>query len=161
MTWQNEIVRIVRFLINDIDASTYTDDRLEETILVAAQLMLVNVDFSTDYTIDVDELILSPDPTIGTKDNDFIALVSLKAACIVLGSECKTAAAQGWRIKDASSSIDTTASYQSLYQLLKGLSGELDSLIMGYQAGNSIGAGAVMTPYTYNALNGIPMRNFE
>jgi len=160
--WTNELVRIVRFLINDVDAVSYTDDRLEETILVAAQMMLTSVDFNTTYTIDVDQTLLSPDPTEGTKDNDFISIVVTKAACIVLGSECKTAAVQAYRIKDATSSLDSTASYQSLHQLYKELSDELASMLMSYQAGNSIGACAIMTPYTYQGLSnqGTEIRNF-
>jgi hypothetical protein len=166
--WQNELVRIVRFLINDVDAVSYTDDRLEETILVAAQLIHNSVDFSVSYTIDIDQTILSPDPTEGTKDNDFINIVAIKTACIVLGSECKTSAAQGWRVKDGTSSIDTTASYQSLHQLYKELSDQLDSMLMSYQAGNSIGAGAVLTPYTQQYISngltynqqGTEIRNF-
>jgi hypothetical protein len=150
--WQNEMVRIVRFLVNDLDSISYTDDRLEETILVSAQLMLINVDFGVNYTIDVDQFILSPDPTEGTKDNDFIAIVVTKAACIILGSEAKTLAAQGFRVKDGTSSIDTTAAYQSIHQLHKELNDELASLIVGYQAGNSIGGGAVMTPYTQSYI---------
>ena len=41
MAWQNEIVRIVRHLISDIDTDdpTYDNSRLEETVLVAAQLV--------------------------------------------------------------------------------------------------------------------------
>ncbi len=162
MTWQNEISRIVRFLINDIDATSYTDDRLEETILVAAQLLLGTMDFSTTYLVDVDSLTLTPDPTLlDPKDNFFINCLSLKTAIIVLGSECKTAAAQGWRIKDATSSIDTTASYQSLHQLYKELMDKLDKFIFDYRAGNSIAGGAILTPYTYEGLDGIPIRNFE
>ena len=57
MSWQNEMVRIVRFLINDIDASSYTDERLEETILVAAQSVYASIDFPNTYTIDVDTLV--------------------------------------------------------------------------------------------------------
>ena len=86
MTWQNEIVRMVRFLVNDIDASTYDDSRLEETILVAAQLLIGNIDFDRTYTVDVDTLVLSPDPTtLTTKDNNFINLLAVQASCIILG----------------------------------------------------------------------------
>jgi hypothetical protein len=162
MTWQNEIARIVRFLINDIDATTYTDDRLEETVLVAAQLMLNNLDFDTDYIVDVDSLTLSPDPTASTpKDNFFINVTALKTVCIILGSEAKTLAAQSYRIKDATSSIDISSAYQSVNQLYKDACDKLDKMIMDYKAGNSVAGGAVLTPYTYEGLDGTPIRNFE
>jgi hypothetical protein len=160
--WQNELVRIVRFLINDIDGVTYTDDRLEETILVAAQLLQSTMDFDTTYTVDVDQVTLSPDPTEGTKDNFFINCLAMKAAIIVLGSECKTSAAQAYRIKDATSSLDSTASYQSLHQLYKELTEQLAKYIMDYRAGNSIVGGCVITPTTYEGTpyGGVEMRNF-
>jgi hypothetical protein len=160
--WTNEIVRIVRFLIGDTEGITYTDDRLEETILVAAQLLLSTMDFSTEYSVDVDQVTLNPDPTEGTKDNLFINCLAMKAAIVVLNSESKTAAVQSWRVKDGTSSVDTTASYQSLHQLAKELSDKLDKYIFDYRAGNSLAGAAVLTPYTYdgvsNADNGI--RNF-
>ena len=39
MSWQNEMALIVRHLVNDLDSSdyTFTNDRLEEAILVSAQ----------------------------------------------------------------------------------------------------------------------------
>ena len=63
---------IVRHLVNDIDSSSYTfaTDRVETTILVAAQLMIMNVDFNNTYEINVEASTLSPDPTdTDTKDN--------------------------------------------------------------------------------------------
>ena len=47
MAWQNEMSIIVRHLINDLDSSSYTftDSRVEESILVAAQLVLIEIDF--------------------------------------------------------------------------------------------------------------------
>lgn len=163
MTWQNEITRIVRFLINDIDATSYTDDRLEETILVAAQILLDSIDFITTYTVDVDSLVLSPDPTMSDpKDNFFINAVAMQTACIVLGSEAKTLAAQSYRIKDGPSSIDISAAYQSVHQLYKELVDKLDKYILDYKAGNSVAGAAVLTPYTWEGGNlGTPIRNFE
>ena len=66
MTWQNEMTLIVRHLIHDLDSSNYTfvDDRLEESILVSAQLVLHEIDFEKTYTVDVDSSTLSPDPTL-------------------------------------------------------------------------------------------------
>ena len=38
MSWQIELPIIVRTLINDLDVTpTYTDDRLQQTLVVAAQ----------------------------------------------------------------------------------------------------------------------------
>lgn len=163
MVWTNEIVRIVRFLINDITSATYSDDRLEETILVAAQLLLDTMDFNNTYTVDVDTAVLSPDPTtLTTKDNMFINALALKTACIVLGSEVKTLAAQNYRIKDGPSSIDSTMAYQATHQLYKDLCDKLEKFLFDYRAGNSIAGQAILTPYTYEGLpEDTPLRSYE
>ena len=78
MAWQNEMSIIVRHLVNDLDSSSYTftNDRVEETILVSAQLLLYEVDFENTYPVDVDASSLSPDPTSSSnKDDAFIALL--------------------------------------------------------------------------------------
>ena len=161
MTWQNEMTRIVRYLINDINSTTYEDCRIEETILVAAQLLIDRLDFDKTYTVDVDTLSLSPDPTTNTKDNFFINVVSLQAACIVVGSEAKTLAAQSARIKDGPSSIDLSAAYQSTYQMYKECRDKLEKMILYHNAGNSLAGQAVLTPYTYEGIDGTPIRNFH
>ena len=55
MAWQSEMVRIVRHLINDLDSTNYsfTDDRLEELILVASQLVLTTLDFTNLFIRDL------------------------------------------------------------------------------------------------------------
>ena len=65
MPWQNEMTIIVRHLVNDLDSTSYTftDSRLEEAVLVSAQLSALEIDFENTYTIDVDAVSLSPDPT--------------------------------------------------------------------------------------------------
>ena len=81
---------VVRHLINDVDPTnyTFTTNRIETTILVAAQLIIMNVDFNNEYEINVEASTLSPDPSDSeTKDNPFIALTCLRAACIIIGSE--------------------------------------------------------------------------
>lgn len=163
MTWQNELVRIVRFLINDLDASSYTDERLEETILVAAQLIYPSMDFDNTYTIDVDTLVLSPDPTtLSTKDNWFINIACLKTACIILGSEVKTLAAQAYRVTDGPSTIDISNAYKATKELYDELNDKLDNLIFNYRAGNSVAGEAIMTPYTQEFISeGTAIRNFS
>lgn len=163
MSWQNEMVRIVRFLINDINSITYADDRLEETLLVAAQLKSGAIDFNNTYTIDVDLLSLSPDPTLTTpKDNWFINIVCLYTASIILDSEAKTLAAQAYRIKDGSSTIETGDAYKATKELAVEMAQRVDQAIMQYKAGDSVGAQAILTPYTQDGLStGLPVRNYD
>ena len=132
MAWQNEMVRIVRHLINDLDSSnyTFTDDRLEESVLVAA-------------------LDMSPDPTtLTTKDDAFINLASLKAACIILGSEVRTNALNAIVVKDGPSSIDMRGITSGLHVIYKDMCNKYDHYIMQWKAGNSIAGQAILSPYS-------------
>ena len=109
MAWQNEMTVIVRHLVNDVDSSSYTynDDRVEESILVAAQLSSLEIDFESVYTVDVDSLTLSPDPTDSTnKDDSFINLVCLKTAQMLIGSELKTHSLNAISLRDGPSALD-------------------------------------------------------
>jgi hypothetical protein len=162
MGWETEITRMVRFLISDLDAVSYSDSRLEETILVAAQLLLNTIDFDRQYLVEVDCLSLSPDPTqTSPKDDFFINALVLKTTCIILGSEAKTLAAQSYRIKDGPSSIDIGASYQATKELYKNMCDKLDKMILDYKAGNSIAGHAIITPYTQEGVSqGHPIRNY-
>lgn len=162
MAWQNEMVRILRYIVNDIDADSYSDSRLEETLLVAAQLVS-DIDFDNTYTIDVDTLALSPDPTeLSTKDDWFINIVCMKAACIILMSEAKTLAAQSYTIKDGPSSIDIRGAFTSTKQLQDEVCDKLDRMIFDFKAGKSIAGHAILSPYTQERLaEGNPIRNFR
>ena len=72
MSWQGQMSTILRYLIDDVDSTSYkfSDDRIETTLLVAAQLVTLEVDLGNTYTINVEQCKLSPDPTdTDTKDN--------------------------------------------------------------------------------------------
>lgn len=93
MSWQGQMSTVLRYLIDDVDSASYkfSDDRIETTLIVAAQLVTLEVDLGNAYTINVEACSLSPDPTdADTKDNAFINLVCLKAACVVIGSQVRS-----------------------------------------------------------------------
>lgn len=120
MAWQSELVLILRHLVDDLCGSAYSDSRLEEVILVSAQIMLAETSFSQTYTIDVDAQTLSPDPTTGTRDAGFIALVTLKAACIIARGELRNAAArEGIKVTDKFGSIEIKGKAMAAQELAK------------------------------------------
>jgi hypothetical protein len=149
MAWQNEMTLIIRHLINDLDSSayTFTDSRIQETVLVSAQLVLTEIDFTNTYTVDVDALTLSPDPTTGTKDNSFIALVALKSACIITGSQLRTQSLSSLALKDGPSSIDTRGIVAGLAIIYKDVCEKYETAKMEYKTTNSIGQ-AILGPYS-------------
>jgi len=156
MSWQGEMTTIVRQLVYDVDPDnyTYSDDRLETTILVAAQLASTEVDFENTYIIDVEQCSLSPDPTDSStalasadKDDGFINLVSLKTSCIILGSELKTQALNAVRVTDGPSSIDMTAGANYIKYLYEYSCSKYDEYKFNYAAGNNAVGKAVLSPY--------------
>ena len=157
MAWETEMVTILRHLIddyvadNDESSATYKSTRLEEAILVSAQLAQTEgVNFGNTYTVDADACTLSPDPTTGTKDNAFINLVSIKAACIILNSEYRTSANQGVKIVDGPSTIDLTGRTTGLKDLSQRMCERYEDAKAEYNMNGVLGQ-AVLTPYNTNS----------
>jgi len=151
MSWQGQISTMVRYLISDVDPSNYkyTAKRLETTILVASHLLTTQTDLRQEYSVNLESCTLSPDPTDQeTKDNDFIALVSLKSACIIIGGEIKSESGNAISVKDGPSSIDLRGVTGTLTILYKDLCSKYDQLLLDYKAGNSLAGHAVLGPYS-------------
>ena len=154
MSWQGQMSTVVRHLISDVDPTAYTfsSNRIETSILVAAQLLTMNVDFNNTYTINVESCALSPDPTdAGTKDNPFIALSCLRAACIIIGSEIRKESGNSISIKDGPSAIDLRGVTQTLAVLYKDLSQKYEDALLEYRAGSSVAGQSILGPYSPGA----------
>ena len=83
--WILEIPLMVRVWINDLaDSPTYSDDRLQQVIVVAGQYVTREINFDTSYKCDILNLDISPDPSLSsTRDEVFITFVTLKSACLL------------------------------------------------------------------------------
>jgi len=150
MSWQNEMVVIVRHLVNDLNSSdyTFTDDRLEESVLVAAQLASLEIDFENTYLIDVDSVTLTPDPTAsGNKDDSFINLVSLKTARLLIGSEIKTHSLNAISLRDGPSSLDLRGIVAGLNILFQDIAKRYDDAVLQYKLNGVVGE-AILGPYS-------------
>ena len=150
MPWQNEMTLIVRHLVNDLDSSSYifTDSRLEEAVLVSAQLASLEIDFENTYTIDVDSVSLTPDPTDSSnKDDSFINLVCLKTSQMLSGSELKTHSLNAISLRDGPSAIDLRGIVQGLKILFEDIGARYDHAKLAYQMGTSAGQ-AILSPYS-------------
>lgn len=155
MTWQTEMTPIVRYLIGDLASPpTYTDARLQNTMLVSAQLVSNDVTFSQTYSVDIPNSGISPDPTTPSRDNAFITLVSLKTACIIANSELKSYSLTGGiKVVDGPSSIDTTGMSTNLKNTAKTSCEEYEKALKQYVLGNAIGVKIISGPYTQSNLN--------
>jgi hypothetical protein len=139
-------------MVNDIDPSnqTYADNRLQELLIVAAQFVAQEVSFNTTYTIDVDQLLLAPDPTIpNNRDDSFINLICLKAACILDLAETRVATSQAFGVRDGGTSIDMRGSAEARLKFLKaGWCGKYEEAKDQYAAnGRNIAGAAIMGPF--------------
>ena len=153
MAWLDDMPIIVRYLVNDVDSSDYTfsDNRIETSILVAAQLVINEIDFSQTYTIDIDECSISPDPSSSSnKDNNFINIVSLRAGCIILGSELKTQGFSAIRVSDGPSSIDMSRTMDGIKILYDEMCTRYEEAKMQYKANGVVGE-AILSPYSPGA----------
>jgi len=169
MSWQGEMSTIVRYLINDVDSSnyTYSYERIETAILISAQLVLTEFDFENTYIVDVEQCYLNPDPTDPTtglvtanKDDGFINLVSLKTACIILGSELKTQSLNAVRVSDGPSSIDYTAVAANVRFLYEHACKQYEEYKFNYAAGNNAVGKAIISPYGSEAISGNISRQY-
>lgn len=151
MAWNTEITTILRYLINDLDSDNYkySDARLQQTIVISAQFLKTDVDLPSSYTIDIAGSSISPDPTDpSSRDDNFICLVSLKSACIIIGSEVKLESGNAIAIKDGPSSIDLRGVTGTLSVLYKDICDKYNQAILDYKAGNSIAGKAILGPYS-------------
>lgn len=148
MAWQTEMVQLLRYVINDIDSpSVYSDDRLQKTLVAAAQFLVFQVDFDQDYTLDISTPSISPDPTSDPRDEGFINLTVLQAACLIVNAEVKLKAGQSVLVKDGPSTIDTRGSYEATQQRYRDMMAILDQARTQYQLGNARAGQAVLGPY--------------
>lgn len=163
MAWQNEMTRLLRFQIDDLNCDTYNDAIIEEAILVGSQFVLNEAEFDTTYIVDVDLYSLSPDPTeLATKDNAFINLAVLKAACILLRGEVKRASAQSIKIIDGPSTIDASNYQKSLADAVAEVCKEYQVKLHEHRLDYSGQAGEVITtPITVDSLSHRIFRNFN
>ena len=151
MSWQGQMSTILRYLIDDVDSTSYkfSDERIETTLLVAAQLVTLEVDLTNTYTINVETCSLSPDPTeTDTRDNAFINLVCLKGAVVIVGSQIRVESSNSISIKDGPSAIDLRGVTGTLTVLYKDLSEKYEKLLLDYRTGNSVAGKSILGPYS-------------
>jgi hypothetical protein len=155
MAWQNELTIIVRHIIGDLDPDNYSfsDNRIEESILVAAQLIHNEMEFVIDYNIEVDNGLLSPDPTTtpvatSNKDDDFIALCCMRSSLLLTNSLLRTYAMKAISIRDGASSLDMRGVVAGLKMVNDDLTKKYEAIKMSYETGK-LGLGKViLSPYS-------------
>jgi len=153
MAWPDVIIPMVRILINDYDDTNYeySDDRLQDTIVVAAQLVNQEINFDTVYTINIPLVTISPDPTIAV-DNAFVNFVTLKSACFVDQSLFRTKSTiSGLKAKCGPAVLETVEHLRGFKDLINfGPCKAYTTLKEEWIFGNAQVVEAVLSPFTSN-----------
>lgn len=94
MAWDTVMITILRPIINDaIEPYTYSDATLKSLLVTSAFYVVGDIDWSTDYTVDVVAETITPDPSTSNPiDYDFINACVLRAACLIDQATHRTAA---------------------------------------------------------------------
>ena len=80
-------------------------------------------------------------------NNPFITLISLKAACVIVGSEVRTHSINSVSVRDGSSAIDMKGVAAGFMLLYKDICEKYDQAVLQYKAGNSVVGQAILSPY--------------
>lgn len=151
MPLQNTLITITRHLINDLDVdTTYSDSRIQEAIVVAGLIVAQEFSFSTEYTFDLINLDIDPDP-VSVPDNLAVALFTLKAACIIEMNKYQDAVGNSIRVRDGDTEIDTTTGFRGYKDILdNGPCKTYEKLVKDKTIHQSMGfGGAVMSPIAH------------
>ena len=155
MAWQTEMTTLLRYVINDSDSpQEFTDARLERLITSSAQLTLGVVDFPRTYVVDVAATGITPDPTTAPRDDGFINLVILKAACLLSTGDFRKSSNKGLIIKDGPSSIDARTLVESKKELMESLCKDYSEAELEFRLGNSKAGHAILGPHRADAATG-------
>lgn len=154
MYWEVEIPIIVRNLISDLDSNpVYSDARIQQLAVVAAQYVVNEVNLTTTYTIDIINQTISPDPSDpASRDVDFVSFVSLKSACLLDQSTFRTKAAlDGIKTSLGSASLSVTGNLAGYKTILdQGPCALYNQLSFDHNVGNATAIRAVLSPFVGN-----------
>lgn len=155
MSWQIEIPIIVRTLINDLgDQPVYSDERIAQVIAVAAKYVQFDVVLDHSYQVDVSNPNITPDPT-DDRDEIFISLVSLKAACIIDQSTFRTkAATEGIRAALGSAQLSVAGNLAGWKTILEqGPCAAYDELVSHWDVAQATSVKAILSPFVGNRFD--------
>jgi hypothetical protein len=165
MSWQTEIPIIVRTLINDWeDQPVYSDERITQVILVAAKYVQIDVELPNVYTIDIASAQITPDPA-ENKDEIFIGMLALKAACMMDQSNLRTKAAmEGIRAALGPASLSVGGSLEGINIILeKGPCALYQELKDTWNISEASSIRVILSPFVGNNFDprGMNMQNYS
>ena len=144
----DKLILILRNIIEDTVATyTYSDERLKQAISVAAQLIFTECTFDYAYTVNLSTPDITPNP-FDNNDVGFIALITMKAAVIIIGGEYKMSTKNAIVVNDAWSSINLGGKASAYKVLYDSFIKQYNDILMQHKFGNNSAIKAILSPYT-------------
>lgn len=114
------LTQMVRLLINDFDPTSerYTDDQINQMICLAGIYVGQDYYLPNDYTIDVENRDISPDPVV-QEDDAFIALATLKSGCLFNLNQYQLAVRTGIKVRSGEDSVDLTSGFRGYKDIIE------------------------------------------
>jgi len=154
MSINTSLTLMVRHLISDLGSTErYADSRIETSITIAGLLTSQVFEFANDYVFDLTTPNITPDPLdANILDNQAIALITLKAACMLdMNRYQDNADCVGIIVRDENSIIDTKEAFRGYLDIIKmGTCAAYTEMLKKIEADKSMGLGkAIVTPSTH------------
>lgn len=156
MNWIENTLLALRTLIGDVNKEKYSDESLQNNLVIAAQFVSMDTRHIKQYNVYLPFDIL-PSPE---EDKDFLLLTTLRSACIITNSEFRTMLNSGGgkkvTMKDGMSEItvDNSLQLSSLNKIALDICDKYVQALFQYNLGKSCEMGIVILgPHTDNNLN--------
>jgi len=164
MPWQDETIPTLRVLVNDLDSTSYqySDDRLAQTLVVAAKLINQEIDFDNDYIVSIENVTITPDP-VDAGDEIYVNMMILKAACIIDHSTFRTKALiEGVKAALGPANLSVAGNLAGFKTLLEvGPCASFIELKEQIQWGNVNIVKAILSPFTGNKFDPRYLNNYR
>lgn len=152
---------MLRAVLADLDNETYTDERLEQLIVVAAKF--VNQDLEASYVVDVTGVDITPDP-VDSNDDIFINLTVIKSACLIDHGNLRIKAALAGleavagpaRLKVGG---DNFAAFRTLVEA--GACAMYKTLLQDYKLGSGAICHGILSPFISNTFHPDDLRTSD
>lgn len=153
--WQSLCTTIVRHLIDDLDENNprYSDNRIQQAIVIAGLMSAQEFPFSVTYSFDVEGPDILPDPgATETYDGQAVALFTLKAACILDVNRYQNRVGTGVKVTEGDASVDLTTGFKGYVDIITlGPCASYTKLLADLQVKSSMSAGkAVLGPFSHS-----------
>lgn len=153
--WETEIPLLIRYTIGDVSVpQTYSDARLQQQAVAAAIFVQTEVDLSTAYTVSIAATGISPDPCDqSTRDDPFVALITMKSACMLASNEHRIYGGRSILVKDEGQTVATTDRAKSAKDIAANFCKMYEDLKWEVATGQGVNAAsrfrAIVSPFRF------------